>query len=236
VRFDLSPIPQAAQIVSADLQLHCYQDDLPLTRGVATVHRIAADWAEDTVTWYQPWSSQGGDFGPAVSSAAVLSVDASGTWLQFDVTKAAAALMDGAANHGVMLVFSGTDYLHLRSSEYVEVQYRPRLVVDYDTDTDDDGISNDADDDDDNDGLTDAEEANHGTDRFKPDTDSDGYTDRDEVDRGTDPLNPRDYPGAPGEGLCGRTGASPAGGLLAGLLALVFLVARSCRSAVRCRT
>ena len=42
----------------------------------------------------------------------------------------------------------------------------------------------------DGDGLTDKEEAEHGTDPSKPDTDGDGLTDKDEIDRGTDPLNP----------------------------------------------
>jgi len=50
----------------------------------------------------------------------------------------------------------------------------------------------------DNDGLTNAEEANLGTNPNKADTDEDGYNDKVEVDAGTDPLDPNSNPGSGG--------------------------------------
>jgi hypothetical protein len=49
-------------------------------------------------------------------------------------------------------------------------------------------------DDDDNDGLTNAKEAEIGTNPNKADTDGDKFNDGVEVDAGTDPLDPNDYP------------------------------------------
>ena len=48
----------------------------------------------------------------------------------------------------------------------------------------------------DEDGLTDAKEAEIGTNPENPDTDGDGFPDGEEVEAGTDPLDPDDYPGA----------------------------------------
>lgn len=47
----------------------------------------------------------------------------------------------------------------------------------------------------DRDGLTDAEEAELGTDPAKADTDGDGYSDGTEVEEGTNPLDPASHPG-----------------------------------------
>ncbi len=47
----------------------------------------------------------------------------------------------------------------------------------------------------DHDGLTDAEEAELGTNPAKADTDSDGYSDGVEVEEGTNPLDPNSHPG-----------------------------------------
>jgi hypothetical protein len=58
-------------------------------------------------------------------------------------------------------------------------------------DTDGDGAGDVCDDDDDADGLTDAEEATHGTDPLDPDSDDDGSLDGAEVnEHASDPLDP----------------------------------------------
>jgi len=51
-----------------------------------------------------------------------------------------------------------------------------------------------ADEDHDGDGLSEAEEAFHGTDPLNVDTDGDGWSDWEEVQAGTDPLNPASFP------------------------------------------
>ena len=57
-------------------------------------------------------------------------------------------------------------------------------------------LQNDDQEDSDQDGLTDAKEAEIGTNPENPDTDGDGFSDGAEVEAGTDPLDPLDYPGA----------------------------------------
>lgn len=64
---------------------------------------------------------------------------------------------------------------------------RAPAVFEIDGDADKDGIGNKVDPDDDNDGLTDAREAELGTDPLKADTDGDGLTDQEEVEKKTDP-------------------------------------------------
>jgi len=55
--------------------------------------------------------------------------------------------------------------------------------------------------DEDGDGLTNAQEASHGTDPYLVDTDGDSYGDKVEVDAGSDPLNALSIPPLPGNGL-----------------------------------
>jgi len=57
-------------------------------------------------------------------------------------------------------------------------------------------VQNNVHEDTDKDGLSDAKEAELGTDPEKPDTDGDGFSDGEEVETETDPLDPEDYPGA----------------------------------------
>ena len=65
----------------------------------------------------------------------------------------------------------------------------------------DDGDATEPPADTDGDGLTDAEEVQHGTDITRADTDGDGTDDRDEVAAGTDPTDPASAPGGgPGPG------------------------------------
>jgi len=64
--------------------------------------------------------------------------------------------------------------------------------------TDNDDLGDACDIDDDGDGLTDAEEADLGTNPLEIDTDGDGWPDKAEVDDGTDPLEPSSQPETPG--------------------------------------
>lgn len=218
-------LPVEVQIVSATLSLYCYQDDLSGNSGTVYVQPIATDWDQATVTWYVPWSVEGGDLDEVISALSVADIDAHGAWLDFDLTSTVQTWTDGATNRGVMLVPSGLDDLYLRSSEYSDTSYRPKVVIEYDTDTDDDGVPNDLDLDDDDDGLDDLDEADRGTDRFNPDTDGDGHLDGDEVAQGTDPLDANDPP-SPTEGSCG----GPAG-IFVGWALLSFILARRRRPA-----
>ena len=56
------------------------------------------------------------------------------------------------------------------------------------------------DDDMDGDGLSDADEANLGTDPSNPDSDGDTFSDGDEVNQGTDPMDGADFPEGDGGG------------------------------------
>jgi beta-lactam-binding protein with PASTA domain len=63
----------------------------------------------------------------------------------------------------------------------------------------------------DEDGLSDADEAQFGTDPNDPDSDDDTFTDGDEVEAGSDPLDPLSVP-SPGDGNTNGNGGGPGEG------------------------
>lgn len=72
------------------------------TLGVS-VHPVTGDWSEGATNWTMPWTSPGGDFGPADSVTRLGSARIN-TWLRLDVTDAVADMVAGEAeNNGFMV-------------------------------------------------------------------------------------------------------------------------------------
>lgn len=137
LQFDLSSIPPSANISSATLSLYV----TTASGGTVTInaHRVTNSWNEDQVTWKARdkkagllWSTQGGDYDPAV--AAATSVDnAKNVWRSWDITGLAASwLSNPASNFGVILESSGgkTEKI-FRSSDDSTAKQRPKLEVCY---------------------------------------------------------------------------------------------------------
>ena len=59
-------------------------------------------WDQATATWNSPWTTPGGDIGPA-GVAVMAGSGRIGTWLRFDVTASVQAMINGAPNKGFVI-------------------------------------------------------------------------------------------------------------------------------------
>jgi RHS repeat-associated protein len=129
LRFDLSPLPPAAQVASATLRLQqIYRDDT--SSSTINIHRILSPWTEPTVTWQS--LANGTDFDPAIA-ASFQSLPGVGM-RSADLTALTAAWLAGTTpNHGVLLEEAPVLTTSFRSSEEPNVATRPSLEVCYTT-------------------------------------------------------------------------------------------------------
>ncbi|WP_437915668.1 DNRLRE domain-containing protein [Sorangium sp. So ce302] len=129
LRFDLSPVPTEAQVVSATLRLRqIYRDDT--STSTINIHRILSPWTEPTVTWQS--LANGTDFDPAIA-ASFQSLPGVGM-RSADLTALTAAWLAGTTpNHGVLLEEAPVLTTSFRSSEEPNVAERPSLEVCYTT-------------------------------------------------------------------------------------------------------
>ncbi|WP_437971656.1 DNRLRE domain-containing protein [Sorangium sp. So ce260] len=132
LRFDLSGLPQGAEVVSASLSISQTFKEVDST---VRVHRVTGAWEESSVTW----ASFGEAFDPAVA-ASFTSGGGSG-FRSSDLTELARAWVSGEAeNHGVLIDEDPVQRTEYRSSEKSLVEDRPKLDLCYVTC--DDGIQN----------------------------------------------------------------------------------------------
>ncbi|WP_234023199.1 DNRLRE domain-containing protein [Sorangium cellulosum] len=129
LRFDLSPVPAAATVVSATLRLQqIYRDDT--STSTINIHRITSPWTEPTVTWAS--LGNGSAFGPAIA-ASFQSLPGAGI-RSADLTSLTAAWLAGTVpNQGVLLEEAPVLTTSFRSSEEPQIDRRPRLEVCYTT-------------------------------------------------------------------------------------------------------
>lgn len=73
-----------------------------------SVHAVQSMWDENTTNWTTPWSTPGGDVGPALSTLRIGSARV-GTWLRFDVTDAVKAIVAGQAENNGFALSSNFD-------------------------------------------------------------------------------------------------------------------------------
>jgi hypothetical protein len=138
LRFDLSQhIPAGSDIVQATLYLWVYYANPYSTVIDASAHRVFTPWAETTATWNDPWTLPG--CGEPTDRETVGTDEATlrepGLWVSWDVTTAAEAwALDPGANQGVLIVCppgQAQRRAQFRSSEYSDLEQRPKLVVQY---------------------------------------------------------------------------------------------------------
>ncbi|MEA3337421.1 MAG: S8 family serine peptidase [Chloroflexota bacterium] len=71
-----------------------------------SVHAVLSPWDEATTNWLLPWTSPGGDIGPAMDGIHLGSGKV-GTWMRFDITDHVAQIVNsGADNYGFALTSS----------------------------------------------------------------------------------------------------------------------------------
>jgi hypothetical protein len=138
VQIDVSLIPLTATVLMANLSLYVdSQTSLPLT---VTVHNVLRPWAESDATWLQaangsPWAAPGASATSDTNAqpAAIQTLQTT-TWYDFDLRSLVAAwVANPVSNRGVLLAGpgSGSGQYFLRSSDYADLQFRPKLVVTY---------------------------------------------------------------------------------------------------------
>jgi len=134
--FDLSSVPNNAQVTSATLKVYA-------TSGVGTVtvgaYNLMRDWSENDATWWEAmvgekWASPGAN-GDTDRDQVALDTKAvgSGGFVTFDVTAAAQALLDGTG-YGIALrgddAANGGEWLFV-SREFNNADLLPVLEVTY---------------------------------------------------------------------------------------------------------
>ena len=101
------------------------------SKGGARFHRMKVGWSEAS-----SWSSLKGGVTPGAEAETTFDADSAGKvsskgTRSFDVTASVRAWVNGAANHGWVLINKSTDRWQFRSSEWAEVVERPLLTVVY---------------------------------------------------------------------------------------------------------
>lgn len=110
-------VPAGSAISSAVLRLDCTNSG-----NLMRLYRLTQAWVEDEATWNQrstgvAWTSLGAD-GAGSNAGVALSGDCTATGQRsIDVTTFVQEWSDGASNHGLVLVDSGTDGVAFGSSE-----------------------------------------------------------------------------------------------------------------------
>ncbi|WP_434046546.1 MULTISPECIES: DNRLRE domain-containing protein [Sorangium] len=127
LKFDLSPVPAGATVVSATLRLRqIYRDDV--STSTIDIHRVTSAWSESTATWSS--LGNGSAFDPAIASS-FQSLPGTGM-RSADLTSLTAAwLAESVPNHGILLEEAPVLTTEFRSSEEPQIADRPSLEVCY---------------------------------------------------------------------------------------------------------
>ena len=155
IKYDLSSVPTDKYIVSAKLEVYCYQLDWPSADPKVVAKMITRSWVEGAsngsegvagATWYEhdyydhdatsqnDWAVVGGDLDPTVLDTQSLG---SGQWISLDVTDAVRAhIFEVSDNNGLAVVpadeAGGANDARFYSSEYAtDTALRPKLVITY---------------------------------------------------------------------------------------------------------
>lgn len=121
-RFDLSALPDNAQINSAIAWFHV-ESGKAHPEGAITVHEITADWSEADVTW----ASFDGAYRPG--PIGVIPAQATGgAWVSLNLTGLVQAWVNGQQNLGILFT-STAEGLHAEYSSRESGSHPPRLEV-----------------------------------------------------------------------------------------------------------
>jgi hypothetical protein len=141
VRFDVSAIPPTATVLMANLSIYVDSQTPGAGPMTVSVHEMARAWVGSQTTWLQaaaglPWAAAGAkaDSDRNPQPAASFTLSQAGAWADADVRGLVQSWVAGpAANKGVLLAApgNGVGEYRLRSSEYPDTSFRPKLVVSY---------------------------------------------------------------------------------------------------------
>jgi uncharacterized repeat protein (TIGR01451 family) len=139
VRFNLSGVPAGATVLSAIFEMYYFSSKVSVTESL-NVHRALRSWTETGATWRtydgaNNWSSQGGDYDPAVIASASLTGTVN-VWMQWNVTALVQGWVSGTIpNQGMLLESpprSGNNDRQFYSSDFLlDPSLRPKLTLVY---------------------------------------------------------------------------------------------------------
>jgi len=143
LQFDLSPLPQSAEVLTATLCLYVYNVMLGNPPSTVEAYQVLRPWQEAEATWRRPrtgetWAGPGCAGAGTDRSAlpcATRSMGLGAGWYDWDVTDAARLWATGQAqNHGLLLAASLDSWLaeyDLRSANWRGDTQRPRMTITY---------------------------------------------------------------------------------------------------------
>ena len=137
IKFDLSPIPTDATITNANMSLYtfkiaesCCTPGLMMAQGNKYVYNVTKSWVESTVNYgNQPTAS--------TTKTSENTKKAVPAWEDYDVTTAIEAMYSNPSTNYGFLIKCGEAVTYedfgilMRSSEYSDMTYRPKLTVTY---------------------------------------------------------------------------------------------------------
>ena len=131
---DSGQIALGSNILSATLRIHTssvvegYKSD-----DLHTVYLLTSDWDEDTLTYTNFGTENGGTAGIDWDTTPLDTFTPStlDTDYDLDITSAVQAWASGADNYGLIITSQGDDYSWFRSSDNQRTATRPILTVDF---------------------------------------------------------------------------------------------------------
>jgi hypothetical protein len=141
LRFDLSPLPARAEVITASLQVYAYYRESDYRTLNVEAYNVLRPWAEMAATWNQAsaeidWDDAGcngenSDRSPwPAASVPLFDIE---TWYAFDVSPLVREwLAQPERNYGVVLKgFDDPQEFGLYSADHANVSRRPRLRIAY---------------------------------------------------------------------------------------------------------
>ena len=130
LRFDVaSAVPPGAHIIDAQMAL--YRNGGSGVSSSISAYPVLKPWTTNVNWWQyatgQPWTTPGGDFGPAAATVSVNPQVAIYRWNLTQLTRGSAA--GAVANHGVLM--TGGEDQTFASSEATNPSQRPSLTITY---------------------------------------------------------------------------------------------------------
>jgi hypothetical protein len=129
LQFDLSSMPEAPSVSSANLMIY-KSGGSNQSINIVDVHNVTSAWSESTVTWQNQPSFN------ATLAATFGGGFTNDVWYKWDITNLAKDWKSGStSNNGVVLKQrdeTGSSRYDYFSSDYSNVELRPKLVIEYD--------------------------------------------------------------------------------------------------------
>ncbi|MFF5996536.1 DNRLRE domain-containing protein [Lysinibacillus sp. KU-BSD001] len=149
LKFNLTSIPTAVNILSADLSLHLTSTNNAATGININAHAMTSTWEENEASWtyreitpYTKWATAGGDYSSTPLSTvsgitAVPTIENGLTRWNIPVSSIEKWVNTPSSNYGILLKSANEStkvYKKFASSAYsTTTQYKPKLVITYKT-------------------------------------------------------------------------------------------------------